>query len=79
MKAESGQEFVMTDSSKDKGCKDGVLRQEMYNKQVDNCVFKAGPKAKYDAVRMTEQVKCKKHFDGLRWRANSTSMYAACG
>ena len=28
---------------------------------------------------MTEQAKCKHPFDGLRWGANSKSMYATCG
>ena len=81
VKAECGQEFVMTGagSTEDEGCKDLVLRQEMYNKQVENGTFKVGPKAKYEAARMTEQAKCKHPFEGLRWGANSTSMYASCG
>ena len=51
-------------SGKDKqNSKDFVLRQEMYNKQCENGVFKTGPKAKYDATKMTEQVKCKHPFE----------------
>ena len=51
----------------------------MYNKQVESGTFKVGPKAKYEAARMTEQVRCKHPFEGLRWGANSTSMYVSCG
>ena len=65
VKAESGQGFVMTGagSTKDTGCKDLVLRQEMYNNPVENGTFKVGPKSKYEAARMTEQAKCKHSFE----------------
>ena len=35
------------------------VRREMYNRQRDaNGVFKPGPCAKYDAVKMQEQMRC---------------------
>ena len=43
-----------------------------------NGVFKPGPCAKYDAVKMQEQTRCEHPFESLKWGGNDTSMYAAC-
>ena len=69
VKAESGQEYVMTtgEEAKEKGSKDQAMRRTMYDQQVEAGIFKPGPKAKYDAMKVTEHVKCKHPFETLRW------------
>ena len=74
-----GEEFVMaermkttTDSNKD------IRKMEMYNKHIVEAVFEPGPRAKYEATRMKEQMKCNHPNDELRWGANETTTFASC-
>ena len=53
-----------------KNTPDYKLRLFMYEEQVVNGVFQAGPKCNYTPARLQEQAKCKHPFDMLSWGAN---------
>ena len=81
--ASSGQAYVMSGSAgsaqSQSKTQETVMRKLMYDKQVENGVFNAGPRCKYDIRKMTEQTKCKHAFEGLKWKGNAKSLYASCG
>ena len=54
------------------------MRRDMYQNQVIDGIFEAGPRAKYDMVRFKQQSECRHRFEDLKWGSNGTTVYAKC-
>ena len=63
---------IAADESKDR------TRRQLYEAQCVDGKFRPGPRTKYDAKTLQEQVACEHSFECLRWGANSSTAYASC-
>ena len=54
------------------------MRHSMYQNQVIDGIFEAGPRAKYDAAHFKQQSECRHRYEDLKWGSNGTTVYAKC-